>query len=483
MVVQWNEIALQASVNDYSLPTGYQIGPTRLSRAMAIVQAAVYDSVNSIQPASTPYLIQVTPPKDASMDAAVAQAAYVTLTAMFPNQQVYFQSEMATCLQGIPTQAAADGILVGNTVANYILAVRANDGSQIYANGNPGPTYVYQQGPGKWTADPLHPTAIPLTPLWGDVTPFVVKSATQFSPAPPPALDSKAYAEAYLETKLLGEENSTYRTSEQTNIGLFWGYDAQPAVCAPIRFYNQIATVIAQQEGNTEVQNARMFALINLAMADAAITSWGAKYNYDLWRPITAIRYNDPGTGPSNYTGSSWPGSGNRYLVGQGDPNWAPWGATAHDGNGNFTPSFPSYTSGHATIGGAMFKVLEDFYGTDHITFTIMTDDFNTVMPNTLPPMTPQTYTSFSQAAGENALSRIFLGIHWTYDATAGIQSGDQIGDYVFTHALLPLHGPKPHALPSMNPQQQIQLAIDRESAASQQAFAEVYKEIRRIIH
>jgi hypothetical protein len=292
--------------------------------------------------------------------------------------------------------------------------------------------YVYGTQPGQWTAGPLHPTAVPLTPDWGSVTPFGMKSESQFAPPPPPALDSLAYAKAYLEVKLIGEENSTFRTPEQTDIAFFWGYDAQPNVCAPIRFYNQIAEVLAQQEGNSEVDNARFFALINIAMADGAITCWGFKYSYDFWRPITAIRYNDPGSNPNE---ANWAGSGNPYLVGQGDPNWMPVGAPAHNGGTNFTPPFPSYTSGHATLGGALFKMMGDYFGTDHITFTIATDEFNTI---TTLPIPPQTFTSFNEAAGQNALSRIYLGIHYQFDAVQGIKCGDEIADYDYTHLLLP---------------------------------------------
>jgi hypothetical protein len=453
MVVQWNAIAIEAAVRDYSLAPGYQIGPTRLGRAMAIVQAAVYDSVNSIDPQYTPYLIQIPAPAGASMDAAVAQAAHDTLLAMFPNQQPYFDSQLAASLAGIATIPAVEGVAVGSAVANYILTVRAHDGSQIDAAGQPV-HYTYGQLPGQWRADPLHPDAVPLTPDWGRVTPFAIPRATQFLPPPPPTLDSLAYATAYQEVKILGALNSTVRTPDQTQIAFFWGYDAQPGLCAPIRFYNQIAEVIAQQEGNSEVANARFFALTNLAMADGGIVCWDAKYLYDLWRPIGAIRENDPGTGPTGL------GSGNPFLVGQGDPTWQPLGAPAQNGTGNFTPPFPSYTSGHATIGAALFKIMEDYYGTDNVYFTITTDEFNTITGGTL---APRTYASFSQASGENALSRIYLGIHFHFDATAGIQSGDQIADYIFQHSLLPLHGRAPRALPSMDPEAQIQLAIAHE--------------------
>jgi hypothetical protein len=453
MVVQWNQIAIQAAVNDYSLPPGYQIGPTRLGRAMAIVQAAVYDTVNSIDPTYKPYLIQVSAPADASMDAGVAQAAHDTLLAMFPNQQTYLDGALASSLAGIPTMPAVDGVAVGSTVASYILKVRSNDGSQKDAAGQPV-NYTFGQLPGQWRPDPLHPTQEPLTPDWGDVTPFSIPNANKFLPPPPPALDSLAYATAYQEVKTIGALNSTVRTPDQTQIAFFWGYDAQPGLCAPIRFYNQIAEVIAGQEGNNEVQNARFFALVNIAMADAGIVAWDAKYLYDLWRPITAIRENDPGTGPTGL------GSGNPYLVGEGDPNWQPLGAPAHDGTGNFTPPFPSYTSGHGTIGTALFKMMEDYYGTDHVHFTVTTDEFNTITNVTL---SPRSYDSFSQAAGENAISRIYLGIHFHFDATMGMMAGDNIADWVFENTLRPLHGHPPVALPSMDPEAQLQLAISHE--------------------
>lgn len=456
MVVRWNEIANQAAANDYSLAPGYQIGPTRLGRAMAIVQAAVYDAANSIDPQFRKYLVQVAAPPDASMDAAVAKAAHDTLVAMFPNQQAFFDNELASSLAGIPMMPPriVEGVAVGSAVASYCLAVRATDGSQIDAAGQPV-NYTYGQLPGQWRADPLHPNATPLTPDWGSVKPFGVPNATRFLPPPPPTLDSLAYATAYEEVKTLGALNSTVRTPEQTQIAFFWGYDAQPGLCAPIRLYNQIAEVIAQQEGNNEVDNARFFALVNIAMADAGIVCWDAKYLDNFWRPITAIRENDPGTGPSGL------GSGNPFLVGQGDPSWQPLGAPAHNGAGNFTPPFPSYTSGHATIGAALFKMMENYYGTDNVHFTITTDEFNTITGAALPP---RSFDSFSQAAGENAYSRIYLGIHFHFDATNGIHCGDQIADYVFQHNLLPLHGRPPRALPSMDAEAQIQLAINYQS-------------------
>jgi hypothetical protein len=466
-VLTWNAVALQAAVTDHGIGApGLQFGPTRTSRAFAIVQGAVFDAVNSIRPQYSPYLIQVAAPANASINAAVAEAAYTTLTALYPYQQPYFASQLAASLEGIPTTPKIEGMAVGLTVADRILAARADDGSQVDAAGQPV-NYTYNQQPGKWRADPLHPNATPLTPDWGGVTPFVIQSARQFGAPPPPAITSLAYARAYEQVKALGAVNSTVRTDNETDIGFFWGYDAQPGLCAPVRFYNQIAEAVAVKFGNSVEQNARFFALVNFALADAAITCWNDKYGYDYWRPVAAIRENDPGTGPTGL------GSDNPHLVRQGDPTWQPLGAPADNGGGtNFTPPFPSYTSGHATFGGAAFKIMEDFYHTDVIPggLTIISDEFNTITvdQNGHPrPLLPRTYNFFSQMAGENAQSRIYLGIHWEFDAIEGIRSGNQIADYVFTHALAPLDGQRTEALPSMDPADQIALAVSLENVAA----------------
>jgi hypothetical protein len=466
-VLHWNAVALHAAVVDHGIGApGLQFGPTRTSRAFAIVQGAVFDAVNSIKSQYAPYLVQLPAPGDASIDAAVAEAAYTTLVNLYPYQKPDFDSELAASLKNIPLNPKIEGMVVGGMVATIELALRSHDGSQVDAAGKPV-TYTYGQLPGQWRADPLHPNATPLTPDWGDVTPFVVQSATQFGAPPPPAITSQAYAVAYEQIKALGDANSTVRTDNETNIGFYWGYDAQPGLCAPVRFYNQIAEAIAKKMGNSVTENARFFALINFAMADAGITCWGDKYRYDLWRPVGAIRENDPGTGPTGL------GSGNPYLVGQGDPSWQPLGAPADNGNGtNFTPPFPSYTSGHATFGAATFKVMEDFYHTDVIPggLTIISDEFNTITVDQHGhprPLLPRTYNFFSQMAGENAQSRIYLGIHWQFDAVEGIRCGDGIGDYVYTHALNPLHGRLPSALPTMDPTAQIRLAVRLEDVAA----------------
>jgi hypothetical protein len=467
-VLLWNSVAMQAAVTDHGIGApALQFGPTRTSRAFAIVQGAVFDAVNSIAPLYTPYEIQLPAPRNASINAAVAEAAYTTLVNLYPYQKPYFDTQLAASLAGIPLLPKIEGMVVGGIIATIELALRANDGSQVDAAGQPV-NYTYGQNPGQWRADPLHPDVTPLTPDWGGVRTFIVHSATQFGAPPPPAITSLAYAQAFEQVKALGAVNSTVRTDNETDIGFFWGYDAQPGLCAPVRFFNQIGHAVAQQMGNSVTENARFFALINFALADAGITAWNDKYRYDFWRPIAGIRENGPGTGPTGL------GSKNPYLVGQGDPTWQPLGAPADNGGGtNFTPPFPSYTSGHATFAGAAFKVMEDFYHTDVIPggLTIISDEFNTITvdQNGHPrPLLPRSYNYFSQMAGECAQSRIYLGIHWQFDAVEGIRSGDGIGDYVFTHALWPLLGPRPTALTSMDPLAQIQLAVQLENIAAQ---------------
>jgi hypothetical protein len=441
-VLEWNSVALQAAVVDHGIGApGIQFGPTRTSRAFAIEQIAVYDAVNSIDRLYDPYLVQVNAPPTASVDAAVAQAAHDTLSALYPYLKSVFDTQLAADLNAIPNLTAkAQGVAVGRITAAAILAARANDGSQIDAAGQPV-DYTYGQQPGQWRADPFHPNATPLTPDWGSVETFAVPSAETFRAPPPPSITSQEYADAYEEVKAYGGDGittPTIRTVDQTNIAFFWGYDVSPGLCAPVRFYNQITQVIAKQEGNTVTENARLFALVNIALADAGITCWDTKYDYNFWRPVTGIRENDPGTGPTGL------GSGNPFLVGQGDPTWHPLGAPADNGSGtNFTPPFPSYTSGHAAFGGALFETLIRFYNRDDIHFTIVSDEFNSKTVDqfgNVRPLLPRSYASFSQAREENGQSRIYLGIHWHFDKVQGIEEGNDIADYVFAHLLRPRH-------------------------------------------
>jgi hypothetical protein len=259
------------------------------------------------------------------------------------------------------------------------------------------------------------------------------------SPAPPALIRNK-YKKAFNEVKDFGGDGintPTKRTQEQTEIGIFWAYDGTPRLGPPPRLYNQIAQQIAKDQGNKLVQNARLFALVNLAMADTGIQCWDTKYFYSIWRPILGIREADPGTGPSRQ------GDGNPDTI--GDPNWTPLGApnTNRRGARNFTPNFPAYTSGHATFGAALFQTLKRFYGKDTIAFTFVSDEFNGQnldnISGTKRPLLPRSYSSFSQASEENGQSRIYLGIHWQFDKVQGIRAGEAVADFVFDNFLQPI--------------------------------------------
>jgi hypothetical protein len=251
-------------------------------------------------------------------------------------------------------------------------------------------------------------------------------------------MDSPEYAAAYHEVQMLGGDGvvtPTARTADQTIAGIYWAYDGTPSLCAPPRLYNQIVMQIARQQRSDDVQLARLLALANLAMADAGIALWESKYLYQCWRPVAGIREADEGTGP---TGA---GDGNSATV--CDPNFTPLGAPASNLQGpSFTPPFPAYPSGHAGFGGALFQVLRRFYKTDRIAFTFVSDEFNGVTRDNAGnsrPLIPRRFSSLSQAEEENGQSRIYLGIHWAFDKTAGITQGRYVGDFVFDHALLPL--------------------------------------------
>jgi hypothetical protein len=273
--------------------------------------------------------------------------------------------------------------------------------------------------------------------LWRVVTPFVLTSASQFRAAPPPALTSPAYTAAFNEVKRLGGDGvvtPTERTAAQTIAGIYWAYDGTPSLGTPPRLYNQIAVLIATQMGTDVIDLARLLALLNVGMADAGLSAWDTKYQYDFWRPVTAIRESDPGTGP---TGK---GDGNPSTI--GDPNFTPLGAPASNLTGpNFTPPFPAYTSGHATFGGTVFQILRRFYGTDAIAFTFVSDEFNGVTRDNrgnVRPRIPRPFSSLSQAEEENGQSRIYLGIHWAFDKTQGIIQGRNVANYVFANAFTP---------------------------------------------
>ena len=443
MVRHWNEMALNATGLDHTPVApgdtrvfGEQLGPTRASRAMAITHIAMFDSVNAITGDYRSYTHLQGANHDASMDAAIAQSAHDTLAALYPSQKTTFDQELANDLNQIsPSQSKNEGIQIGQRAATAILALRSNDGSQV-AEPRIGIEFLPSDQPGKWRQDPIGQSPIALGAYWGNVTPFVLHSATQFRARTPPALTGPGYAAAFNTVKAVGGDGvvtPSTRTAEQTEIGIFWAYDGTPSLCAPPRLYNQITMHIADQMGTTAdpVELARLLALVNVSMADTAITLWESKYFYQYWRPVAGIRESDPGTGPTGL------GDGNASTTGV--PNFTPLGAPASNLTGpNFTPPFPSYPSGHAGFGGALFQTLRNFYGSNNIAFTFTSDEFNgTTRDNqgNLRPLMPRSFSSLSQAEDENGQSRIYLGIHWIFDKTEGIAQGERVANFVFTNA------------------------------------------------
>ena len=442
---RWNEIAVNASGLDHtpvavgeSRVFGEQLGPVRSSRAIAIVHIAIFDAVNAIVGGYQSYTGIPRGSAGASVDAAVAQAAHDTLVVMFPSQKASFDALLAEDLGRIGGLGKQEGITVGRRAAKAILLLRANDGA-AHPELRVDIDFICSDQPGKWRQDPISLVPIAMGATWANqVTPFIMTSASQFRIPPPPAMDSPRYTAAFNEVKRLGGDGvvtPTERTAEQTDIGIYWAYDGTPSLCAPPRLYNQIAVHIANQMGTNTIGLARLLALINVAMADAGIASWESKYFYQCWRPVTGLREADPGTGPTGL------GDGNPDTI--CDPTFSPLGAPASNLTGpNFTPPFPAYPSGHATFGGAIFEILRRFYGTDNIAFTFVSDELNGVTRDNqgnIRPLAPRSFTSFSQAEEENGQSRIYLGIHWEFDKTEGINQGRNVATYLFKRAFKPV--------------------------------------------
>ena len=389
VVTDWNSVALQAIRTD-------RTSPPRASRTLAILHVSIYDSVNGIRRTHAPYLVRDRAPANASIEAAVAAAAHKVLVNSFPNQRTNFDAALTASLELIrDLPQKRQGIAWGESVVGKVLAARAGDGSTNVV-APPVASAV-----GDWLPTP--PASAPyLLPQWGMVTPFVMTSSSQFRPSGPPALDSAKYAADYNEVKSLGGVTNSTRTADQSQIALFWADGAGTET--PPGHWNRIAQGVAADRGNTVEQNARLLALLNLAMADAGICAWDAKYTYHNWRPVTAIRAGATDGNPATEL----------------DPTWSSFIGT---------PPFPDYCSGHSTFSAAAAAVLATFYGTDDISFTTGSD----FLPGVL-----RSFPSFSAAATEAAESRVYGGIHFRFASKDGLDGGLAIGEWAFTHYLQP---------------------------------------------
>lgn len=450
-ILYWNEVALEVHRRDFSFPQDgegevigpQQGGPTRTSRALAIVHIAMYDAWNGAKATGHQYLggtglpaLPPAPPAGSSPEAAVAGAATTTLKALFSNQTDYIEERMLNfCATGLPTGPGAPtaaqishGIEYGRDVAIVLLDFRGGDGSSV-----PDP-YVAGGSPGDHRPDPYNSHQGYLGPKWGDVTPFCITfgmlDINEYLDAPP-LFTSMEYKKDFIEVRDHGAKERRSRSAKQEAIGLYWGYDGAKGLGTPPRLYNQVVRVIAQKQGNTADQNARLFAQINAGMADAGIVAWRAKYHYNLWRPVIGIREDDAGTGPT--------GLGTESTA-KGDPFWEPYGApnSNQPGQKNFTPPFPAYPSGHATFGTTVFDLVRRFYNViddDTFTFDFVSDELNgrTVdIDGSVRTYIKRTYT-LNKAIEDNLESRVWLGVHWRFDGKGGKKAGEKVAEKVFT--------------------------------------------------
>ena len=404
-VTKWNAIANNSDFD----------GPIH-GRITAMTHAAIHDALNAIDRFYRPYAYDERTTPGASPEAAVATAAYTVLTDQFnrlialgfPPQQAALDAAYDASLALIPDgPAKASGIAVGEAAAEAILALREADGwdTQTLLD------FDYPQGtaPGEYRFFP--PFDFAFAPDWGTLPPFTLRNATQFQPGHPYAVTGKQYAADFNEVKSLGGDGigtPSARTAEQTEIALFW-------VESSILQWNRIARSVSAAAGLTLWENARLFALLNLALADGYIGTFQTKYHYNFWRPITAIR--EAAT------------DGNADTI--ADPTWT----SLLD-----TPPIPDYDSGHSVEGGAGAQVLKRFFGTDAVSFTTC----STTLPagstcNDASPVT-RSYSTFSQAADENGYSRILVGFHFRDAVTAGITHGRKIADHAVNTYLRPAH-------------------------------------------
>src|SRR4051812_46506209 len=382
--IAWNQflLGLQATPGD-------QPATVHPTYELAIMHAAIYDAVVSIDHDGVPYLSSVRGQRDASATAAADAAAHDTLVALYPGLRPAIDQQYATLIGQLPAgRSRADGILIGRRVAAQILQRRAHDGSSAAP-------ILFQPGsaPGAYQ---LTPPAFgqPVFTHWPHVMPFVLRRADEFRPPAPPALTSPKYAAAINEVQAFGAATGSTRTADQTQIGLFWN----PPIWAT---WNRIAETAALAHDNTLFGNARTFAALNLTFADSVIAFYDAKYAYRFWRPVTAIRAADTDGNPATIA----------------DPGWTPLSPTAAD---------PSYPGAHGTISAAGAAVLASFYRND-TGFTVT---------STALPGVARTFTSFSEAAEEATVSRIYNGNHTRIDQVAGENLGRDVAGFVLARTL-----------------------------------------------
>jgi hypothetical protein len=384
-VTDWNEIA-EATVLE-ATPD-----PFLQTRSTAIAQVAVFEAVNAIGGGYEPYLGTVTADPGASPEAATIAAAHRALATLHPDQATELDALRAEALAEIPDGPCKQtGIAVGEAAAMAVLAARENDGS---VDDTP---YVPGTQPGQYRPTPPDHTP-PFRPGLGLVAPFAIPSAARFRVRPPPPLRSRVYARDYDEVKRVGDVGSGERPPDRADVARFYAVADAP-------LWSDAARQVSKTQGRTLAENARIFALLNIAIFDAAVACFDSKYFYDYWRPVTAIRFGDT--------------DGNRRT--EADGGWLSY---------VFTPPFPSYPSGHATFGGAARYVLERLLGEDGHTIVLTHPQVPDVVLH---------YNSWKQIADDIDDGRVYGGVHYRFDQKAGARQGRRVGRYVLQHRLRPI--------------------------------------------
>ena len=398
-VIQWNSIflnAIQASGKDGDEGTS----PPLAARNGAIIHAAINDALSAINNDKT-FFVDLDAPNNASKEAAVVGAAYQTSKNLFPEQEAEFNRQRKRSLNEIKDSKTAEknGFDFGVKVANQILDLRENDGADkaqtAYTPGNNPGDWQFTFKDGETTDGVKEIIDEALLPDWGLVEPFAIASGSVFRPPTVFDFESPRYVREVNEVESIGSENSSERSNAETINSLFWAYDRADTFRPPGQ-WNEIAQEVALAEGNSLEENARLFGLLNVGLADAGIVAWDSKYAYEQLRPITAIRE----------------AAGDKDSDINGDANWEPL---------LDTPSFPDYLSGHSVFGGAASAVLADFFG-DNTSFEIPSQEL---------PGKSISYGSFSEAADANADSRLFGGVHINSANIEGVEVGQLVGDAV----------------------------------------------------
>ena len=388
VVLQWNDMTLDLIRSEMT-------GTQKASRTMAMVHSSMYDAINGIGGKYHPYRVTAAAPAGASAEAAGAAAAYSVLSSAYPARATELTTLYNTQLAAIPDgQAKTDGIAYGQSVAAAIMTWRSMDGSMAMVPYTPGTE------PGQWRPTPMA-FAPAMAPQWRYVTPWLMTTQSQFRQAGPAALTSPEYAEAYNETMALGRKNSAVRTQEQTDIGQFWSDGMGNNT--PLYHFNSVAQEISRDRHLSLDENARLFALLDMALADGVIAGWDMKYEYDWWRPVTAIRLGDADTNPQT----------------MGDAAWEPL---------VMTPPFQEYISTHSLLSGNGAELLARFFGTDAIPVTRSSEMF--------PQFAPRSFTTLSSMAEEIGISRIYGGIHFNYSNLDGRTAGKELAHYAFANSL-----------------------------------------------